>query len=145
MPLLSVAAFKVHFTSLSRYWSPSTVSREQPSPFQVLLFVLRVLVALCSACASVHLKLSMFYVYLCVHVDICRMCADFQAHVYYVYIVCVCVRVCVLLQACLQSQMCSCLLVSTRGPTLSTVSARAMLKQTHFQPTALPRCPSAER
>lgn len=97
MPLLSVAAFKVHFTSLSRYWSPSTVSREQPSPFQVLLFVLRVLVALCSACASVHLKLSMFYVYLCVHVDICRMCADFQAHVYYVYIVCVCVcvRVCV--------------------------------------------------
>lgn len=100
MPLLSVAAFKVHFTSLSRYWSPSKVSREQPSPFQVLLFVLRVLVALCSACASVHLKLSMFYVYLCVHVDICRMCADFQAHVYYVYIVCVCACVCCYRRAC---------------------------------------------
>lgn len=110
MPLLSVAAFKVHFTSLSRYWSPSTVSREQPSPFQVLLFVLRVLVALCSACASVHLKLSMFYVYLCVHVDICRMCADFQAHVYYVYIVCVCACVCCYRRACNLkcARVCSC-------------------------------------
>lgn len=91
MPLLSVAAFKVHFTSLSRYWSPSTVSREQPSPFQVLLFVLCVLVALCFACTSAHLKLSVFYVYLYIYVDICGVCVDFLAHAYYVYIVCVCV------------------------------------------------------
>lgn len=156
MVLLSVAAFKVHFTSLSRYCRPCTVSHSSlfPHPFRCcfLYGMAGLCMSLCIfnwvCCVCVY---AWMYEYMLLYFSLpllnvsTRVCVYVHTHV---CMLCLCVCVCALLprQACLHSQICLCLLVSTYISAYSEHSlSESEAERTNFQPAVLPCCLSAER
>lgn len=163
MALLSVAPFKVHFTSLSRYWSPCTLSHSSllPRPFKCFSLYCAAGGLSLYACVSLCI-FNLLCLWVCVDVwkyvlPWWQVCLHSQTwvhgclHVYTMYILvfmrCLCACLCalVLRPACLHSQMHLCPLVSTY---ISAYSERSLsegeAERTHFQPTVLPRCLLAE-
>lgn len=164
MALLSVAAFKVHFTSLSRYWSPCTVSRSSPlhRPFKCCsLYCVAggLLLCVCFPASLIECVLCLTVCLrgcrksMCCRGDRCTYHLKHAEHgvctrVYTVYILVFVYHACALLlrPACLHSQSGLCLFVSTYISANSEHSrGESEAERTHFQPTVISRCLSAEQ
>lgn len=162
MALLSVATFKVHFTSLSRYWSSCTGIVKQPSPSPPLSSAALYAVWLPGPLLCVCLCASLIKCVLCLCVCVCvhtRMyesrgdrCACVLRHEYmcvYTFILSTysCLyTVCAPCRAAADAPAFSSLFVSTyiRAKVRHSLG-ESEAERTHFQPTVLPRSLSAEQ